>query len=255
VPSEGRVVCPANTESLERVLKRGCWTPVERFSANGEAAPWQARVLGASKFEVLNNGEVKGTVEWGWSGLHNVNNALAVVAAAHAVGVNVGDACSYLSEFPGVKRRMELRGEAGGVMVYDDFAHHPTAIATTLEGAKARMVELAGADGRAVGRLIALFEPRSNTMKMGTLAQALPASFNEAHAVVCYTAGIQWNVRDTLGSLGQRLFTSNHLDEIIDHVVAQAQPGDWVVAMSNGSFGGIHENLIGALAQAAGAQV
>jgi UDP-N-acetylmuramate: L-alanyl-gamma-D-glutamyl-meso-diaminopimelate ligase len=255
VPSEGRVVCPANAESLERVLKRGCWTPVERFSANGEAAPWQARVLGASKFEVLNNGEVKGTVEWGWSGLHNVNNALAVLAASHAVGVNMGDACSYLSEFPGVKRRMELRGEAGGVMVYDDFAHHPTAIATTLEGAKARMVELAGADGRAVGRLIALFEPRSNTMKMGTLAQALPASFNEAHAVVCYTAGIQWNVRDTLGSLGQRLFTSNHLDEIIDHVVAQAQPGDWVVAMSNGSFGGIHENLIGALAQAAGAQV
>ena len=248
VPSEGRVVCPANTESLERVLKRGCWTPVARFSANGDEAPWQAHVLGASRFEVLMNGEVKGQVEWDWSGLHNVNNALAVIAAAHAVGVKVADACNALSAFPGVKRRMELRGEAAGVRVYDDFAHHPTAIATTLEGAKARMAEIALANGQPAGRLIALFEPRSNTMKMGTLAQALPASFDEAQAVVCYTAGIQWNVRDTLGSVGERLFTSDNLNEVIDHVVSQAQPGDWVVAMSNGSFGGIHQKLIDALA-------
>ncbi|WP_421832001.1 UDP-N-acetylmuramate:L-alanyl-gamma-D-glutamyl-meso-diaminopimelate ligase [Limnobacter sp.] len=248
VPSQGRVVCPANTESLERVLKRGCWTPVERFSANGDEAPWQAHVLGASRFEVLMNGEVKGQVEWDWSGLHNVNNALAVIAAAHAVGVKVADACNALSAFPGVKRRMELRGEAAGVRVYDDFAHHPTAIATTLEGAKARMAEIALANGQPAGRLIALFEPRSNTMKMGTLAQALPASFDEAQAVVCYTAGIQWNVRDTLGSVGERLFTSDNLNEVIDHVVSQAQPGDWVVAMSNGSFGGIHQKLIDALA-------
>lgn len=248
VPSEGRVVCPANTESLERVLKRGCWTPVARFSANGDEAPWQAHVLGASRFEVLMHGEVKGLVEWDWSGLHNVNNALAVIAAAHAVGVKVTDACKALSEFPGVKRRMELRGEAAGVRVYDDFAHHPTAIATTLEGAKARMAEIALANGKPAGRLIALFEPRSNTMKMGTLAQALPASFDEAQAVVCYTAGIQWNVRDTLGSVGERLFTSDNLNEVIDHVVSQAQPGDWVVAMSNGSFGGIHQKLIDALA-------
>lgn len=248
VPSEGRVVCPANTESLERVLKRGCWTPVARFSANGDEAPWQAHVLGASRFEVLMHGEVKGQVEWGWSGLHNVNNALAVIAAAHAVGVKVADACNALNAFPGVKRRMELRGEAAGVRVYDDFAHHPTAIATTLEGAKARMAEIALANGQPAGRLIALFEPRSNTMKMGTLAQALPASFDEAQAVVCYTAGIQWNVRDTLGSVGERLFTSDNLNEVIDHVVSQAQPGDWVVAMSNGSFGGIHQKLIDALA-------
>ncbi|EDM83362.1 UDP-N-acetylmuramate/L-alanyl-gamma-D-glutamyl-meso-diaminopimelate ligase [Limnobacter sp. MED105] len=248
VPSEGRVVCPANTESLERVLKRGCWTPVARFSANGDEAPWQAHVLGASRFEVLMHGEVKGQVEWDWSGLHNVNNALAVIAAAHAVGVKVADACNALSAFPGVKRRMELRGEAAGVRVYDDFAHHPTAIATTLEGAKARMAEIALANGQPAGRLIALFEPRSNTMKMGTLAQALPASFDEAQAVVCYTAGIQWNVRDTLGSVGERLFTSDNLNEVIDHVVSQAQPGDWVVAMSNGSFGGIHQKLIDALA-------
>jgi len=248
VPSEGRVVCPADTESLERVLKRGCWTPVERFSANGDEAPWQARVLGASRFEVLKHGEVKGQVEWDWSGLHNVNNALAVIAAAHAVGVKVTDACKALSEFPGVKRRMELRGEAAGVKVYDDFAHHPTAIATTLEGAKARMTEIAAGAGVPTGNLIALFEPRSNTMKMGTLAQALPASFDEAQAVVCYTAGIQWNVRDTLGSVGERLFTSDDLNEVIDHVVSLAQPGDWVVAMSNGSFGGIHQKLIEALA-------
>jgi len=194
------------------------------------------------------NGEVKGQVEWDWSGLHNVNNALAVIAAAHAVGVKVADACNALSAFPGVKRRMELRGEAAGVRVYDDFAHHPTAIATTLEGAKARMAEIAAGAGKPTGRLIALFEPRSNTMKMGTLAQALLASFDEAQAVVCYTAGIQWNVRDTLGSVGERLFTSDNLNEVIDHVVSQAQPGDWVVAMSNGSFGGIHQKLIDALA-------
>lgn len=255
VPSEGRVVCPANTDSLERVLKRGCWTPVERFSADGAEAPWQANVLGASRFEVLNKGEVKGLVDWNWSGLHNVNNALAVVAAAQAVGVKVADACKALSEFPGVKRRMELRGEAAGVKVYDDFAHHPTAIATTLEGAKARMAEIAVAEGKPPGRLIALFEPRSNTMKMGTLAQALPASFDEAQAVVCYTAGIQWNVRDTLGNVGERLFTSDNLNDVIDHVVAQAKPGDWVVAMSNGSFGGIHQKLIDALAHATGAPV
>ena len=255
VPSEGRVVCPANTDSLERVLKRGCWTPVERFSADAVDAPWQAKVLGASKFEVLKHGEVKGLVEWNWSGLHNVNNALAVVAAAQAVGVKVADACKALSEFPGVKRRMELRGEAAGVKVYDDFAHHPTAIATTLEGAKARMAEIAAAEGKPPGCLIALFEPRSNTMKMGTLAQALPASFDEAQAVVCYTAGIQWNVRDTLGNVGERLFTSDNLNDVIDHVVAQAKPGDWVVAMSNGSFGGIHQKLIDALAHATGAPV
>lgn len=255
VPSEGRVVCPANTDSLERVLKRGCWTPVERFSADGAEAPWQANVLGASRFEVLNKGEVKGLVDWNWSGLHNVNNALAVVAAAQAVGVKVADACKALSEFPGVKRRMELRGEAAGVKVYDDFAHHPTAIATTLEGAKARMAEIAAAEGKPPGCLIALFEPRSNTMKMGTLAQALPASFDEAQAVVCYTAGIQWNVRDTLGNVGERLFTSDNLNDVIDHVVAQAKPGDWVVAMSNGSFGGIHQKLIDALAHATGAPV
>jgi len=255
VPSEGRVVCPANTDSLERVLKRGCWTPVERFSADAVDAPWQAKVLGASKFEVLKHGEVKGLVEWNWSGLHNVNNALAVVAAAHAVGVKVADACKALSEFPGVKRRMELRGEASGVKVYDDFAHHPTAIATTLEGAKARMAEIAAAEGKPAGSLIALFEPRSNTMKMGTLAQALPASFDEAQAVVCYTAGIEWNVRDTLGSVGERLFTSDNLNDVIDHVVAQAKPGDWVVAMSNGSFGGVHQKLMDALANANGAGV
>lgn len=255
VPAEGRVVCPAQTESLQRVLKRGCWTPVEYFSASAAESDWQARVLGASRFDVLHQGECKGQVQWCWSGLHNVNNALAVIAAAHAVGVPVAQACQALSEFPGVKRRMELRGEVRGVKVYDDFAHHPTAIATTLEGARARMDEESEAGLAPAGRLIALFEPRSNTMKMGTLAQALPAAFDKAESVACYTAGIQWNVRDTLGSLGDRLFVSNSLPELVDHVVGQARPGDWVVAMSNGAFGGVHQQLLDALKQAPGAQV
>jgi UDP-N-acetylmuramate: L-alanyl-gamma-D-glutamyl-meso-diaminopimelate ligase len=253
VPAEGRIVCPAGTESLERVLKRGCWTPVEHFSLLADQeVTWQARVLGASRFEVLYQGLSKGQVEWSWSGLHNVNNALAVIAAAHAMGVPVEKACEALSGFPGVKRRMELRGTAGGVQVYDDFAHHPTAIATTLEGARARMDEESRAGGRQSGKLIALFEPRSNTMKMGTLAQALPGSFDQAHSVVCYTAGIQWSVSETLASLGRRLFASDNLAEVVSHVVAQARPGDWVVAMSNGSFGDIHQHLLDALGKAPG---
>jgi UDP-N-acetylmuramate: L-alanyl-gamma-D-glutamyl-meso-diaminopimelate ligase len=247
VPSEGRVVCPSHSESLERVFARGCWTPIERFSVDDHAVPWRAKVLGASRFEVFKKGELAGFVEWSWSGLHNVNNALAVLSAAHVMGVEVEDACNALCDFPGVKRRMELRGEVANVKVYDDFAHHPTAIATTLEGARSRMVEEASNNGRPTGRLIALFEPRSNTMKMGTLAQALPASFNAAQAVVCFTPGIQWNVRDHLAGLGSRLFTSDNLTEVVAHVVECARPGDWIVGMSNGSFGGVHQKIVDAL--------
>ncbi len=255
VPSKGRVVCPAGCDALERVIQRGCWTPVERFSSNPDApvpsSPWQARVLGASHFEVFHQGAPQGEVRWAWSGLHNVNNALAVIAAAHAVGVPARTACNALSLFPGVKRRMELRGEQGGVRIYDDFAHHPTAIATTLEGARARMAEEAAAAGQRPGRLIALFEPRSNTMKMGTLARALPASFDQADAVLCYTAGIQWDVRDTLASLGERLHAQSDLGALVNTVVNTVKPGDWVVAMSNGSFGGVHQQLLDALKEQA----
>ena len=244
VPGGGRIVCPTQTESLQRVLKRGCWTPVDHF---GDGGDWQARMLGASRFEVMHGGVLQGEVDWAWSGAHNVSNALAVIAAAHAMGVEPALACKALSEFPGVKRRMELRGTADGVRVYDDFAHHPTAIATTLEGARALMLEQAKRDGTSVGRLIALFEPRSNTMKMGTLAQALPASFDEADVVYCYTAGISWNVRDTLGSLGERLGVSTDITELVNAVVNTSKPGDWVLAMSNGAFGGIHQKLLDAL--------
>ncbi len=255
VPSQGSVICPANCDALERVLQRGCWTPVDRFSSSPEVdaqtAPWQARVQGASRFEVFHQGTRQGEVNWTWSGLHNVNNALAVVAAAHAVGVPVHTACEALCQFPGVKRRMELRGEQAGVRIYDDFAHHPTAIATTLEGARARMAEEAAAMGRPAGRLVALFEPRSNTMKMGTLARALPAAFDQADAVLCYTAGIQWDVRDTLESLGARLHAQSDLRTLVNTVVGMVQPGDWVVAMSNGSFGGVHQQLLDALKERA----
>lgn len=255
VPGEGRIVCPSNTESLQRVLKRGCWTAVDHFGTQGVGGPalvntqWQATVLGASQFEVYFNHERVGLVSWAHSGTHNINNALAVIAAAKAVGVDPHAACQALSAFPGVKRRMELRGTQADVRVYDDFAHHPTAIATTLEGARALMRQDAAAQGREAGRLIALFEPRSNTMKMGTLAQALPASFDRADAVFCYTAGIAWNVRDTLGSLGERLHVNANLPELVQAVVSTVQPGDWIVAMSNGSFGGVHPLLLDALAQ------
>lgn len=251
VPGDGRIVCPTQTESLQRVLKRGCWTPVDHF---GDGGHWQARMLGASRFEVQHDGVLQGEVDWAWSGVHNVNNALAVIAAAHALGVQPAVACKALSEFPGVKRRMELRGTADGVRVYDDFAHHPTAIATTLEGARALMREQAQRDGMPEGRLIALFEPRSNTMKMGTLAQALPASFDQADSVFCYTAGISWNVHDTLGGLGERLGVSTDINELVNTVVNTVKPGDWVLAMSNGAFGGIHQKLLDALNARQGAR-
>lgn len=255
VPSLGRIVCPAHTDSLQRVLKRGCWTPVEYFGptstqmSEDSPAQWQSNMLEASRFQVLYQQQVCGEVNWSLSGAHNVNNALAVIAAAHAVGVSVAQACAALSAFPGVKRRMELRGTEAGVRVYDDFAHHPTAIATTLEGARALMQQEAQRSGRPVGRLLAVFEPRSNTMKMGTLAQALPESFNAADAVFCYTAGITWNVQDTLGSLGARLHSTADLSALVQTLATQAQEGDWILAMSNGAFGGIHAQLLEALRQ------
>ena len=249
VPALGRVVCPANTESLQRVLKRGCWSAVEYFGAQGVggaegSAQWQAVMQGASRFEVVYQGAVVGLVDWALSGVHNVNNALAVIAAAWVMGVEPDLACRALSNFQGVKRRMELRGMANGVRVYDDFAHHPTAIATTLAGARALMREEAEQLGVQPGRLIALFEPRSNTMKMGTLADALPASFDQADGVWCYTAGISWNVRDTLGDLNGRLTVGDDLPALVAQLLAQVKPGDWIVAMSNGAFGGIHPLLL-----------
>lgn len=248
VPANGSVVAPLKSDALDRVLQRGCWTPVSHFSAEDQQAQWSAALTGASDFEVLLKGAVVGKVSWSASGLHNVNNALAVIAAASFFGVSPAESCRALCSFPGVKRRMELRGEVNGIRVYDDFAHHPTAIDTTLQGARAAMKERQ----ESTGRLIALFEPRSNTMKMGTLRTALPASFSAADAVFCLTEGITWDVGDALAPLGERLELASSVDELVNRVIAMARPGDWLVAMSNGAFGGVHQRLLDALAQGVG---
>lgn len=247
VPSNGLLVCAKGVDSIARVLARGVWTPVHTFSVGSKQSDWSATLLGSSAFEVFHQGVSQGVVRWAWSGVHNVNNALAVMAAAVALGVSASLCCTALSAFPGVKRRMELRGEVGGVKVFDDFAHHPTAIATTLEGANAAMAEAVQHGHQPPGRVLALFEPRSNTMKMGTLSDSLSRAFDAAAHVYCYTAGVSWDAQQTLGELGARLHVSSDLGVLVQSAIDQAQPGDWLVAMSNGAFDGVHPLLLDAL--------
>jgi UDP-N-acetylmuramate: L-alanyl-gamma-D-glutamyl-meso-diaminopimelate ligase len=253
VPGNGLVVCPSQTESIERVLKRGCWTPITRFGADDASADWSARIQGATRFEVVVGGQKPGDfineVSWDMSGLHSINNALAVIAAAQNVGVAPAVSCKALNSFPGVKRRMELRGEVRGVRVYDDFAHHPTAIATTLAGARDVLLDLAAKNGQKPGRLIAVFEPRSNTMKMGTMKAALPESLQGADCVWTYSGGVDWDVADAMAPLGAKCRTERDLSVMVDLIAKQAEPGDWIVVMSNGAFGGVHGKLLDKLSQ------
>lgn len=247
VPSEGQIVCAGNTASLDRVLARGCWSPVSRFDAADPACEWSAKMINAHEFHVLQNQEIVGRVHWTQSGMHSVNNALAVIAAAYSLGSEPAKVCEALSTFPGVKRRMELRGEEAGVRVYDDFAHHPTAIHTTLEGAKASLhMEPTG------GRLQAVFEPRSNTMKQGVMKAALPASFEHADHVWCYSGGVDWDVAEAFKPLGDKVSVVADLDELARQVVETSVEGDWLLVMSNGSFGGLHAKLLAGLAAKGG---
>lgn len=267
VPGNGLVVCPSQTESIDRVLKRGCWTPITRFNAQDPAADWSARIQGATRFEVLCAGVASTQAEdstgkdalcevsWGMSGLHSINNALAVIAAAQGVGVPAAVSCKALASFPGVKRRMELCGEVAGVRVYDDFAHHPTAIATTLAGARDVLLDFAAKNGSQneskPGRLIAVFEPRSNTMKMGTMKAALPESLQEADAVWTYSGGVDWDVAQAMEPLADKCRTVKELPDMVNQIAAEAKPGDWIVVMSNGAFGGVHGKLLDKLAERA----
>jgi UDP-N-acetylmuramate: L-alanyl-gamma-D-glutamyl-meso-diaminopimelate ligase len=236
VPGAGRIVWNARAEALERVLGRGCWTPGEPFnSADG----WHAGVPAADgAVEVGFRGESFGHLRWAMAGEHNVQNALAAIAAARHAGVSPGISLAALAKFRGVKRRLEVRGVAGGVTVYDDFAHHPTAIETTLRGLRARIGD---------ARLLAVLEPRSNTMRMGLLKDALPASLAQADRVFCYTASLGWDAAGTLASLGSRLSTHEQLDALVEAIAVQSRPGDHVLVMSNGGFGGVHEKLLARL--------
>ncbi|MBT2322143.1 UDP-N-acetylmuramate:L-alanyl-gamma-D-glutamyl-meso-diaminopimelate ligase [Variovorax paradoxus] len=243
VPGTGRVVANATEESLQRVLAQGCWSELARFGAGGE---WQARGL-HDAFEVLHRGERVGRVEWALSGLHNQMNALAAIAAAEHVGVAPAEAARFLASFRNVRRRMELRGtvarEGAAITVYDDFAHHPTAIRTTLDGLRKKL----DAGGHRGERILAAFEPRSNTMKLGTMAAQLPWSLEAADLAFCHSGGLDWDAGAALAPMGARAHVADAIEPLVAQIVAAARPGDHIVCMSNGGFGGVHEKLLSAL--------
>jgi UDP-N-acetylmuramate: L-alanyl-gamma-D-glutamyl-meso-diaminopimelate ligase len=233
VPGSGLVVANGREESLDRVLQRGCWTPVERF---GIAGGWIAsEVANDGSFEVLLNGELQGRVQWELLGEHNRMNALAVLAAARHVGVPVDVGIAALGAFRNVKRRMEVRGTVNDITVYDDFAHHPTAIETTVAGLRAKV-------GNA--RILAVLEPRSNTMKLGVMKAALPGSLKDADRVFCYAANLGWDAAAALEPLGAIASASEDLGNLVEAIASEARPGDHILVMSNGGFGGIHQKLL-----------
>ncbi|MFY1020991.1 UDP-N-acetylmuramate:L-alanyl-gamma-D-glutamyl-meso-diaminopimelate ligase [Ectopseudomonas khazarica] len=240
VPGEGLVIHPASETALARVIDMGCWTPVQ---TTGEGGQWQARLLAAdgSRFEVSFAGKVEGTVEWNLTGQHNVANALAVLAAARHVGVVPALGIEALGRFVNAKRRMEKVAEVNGVTVFDDFAHHPTAIATTLDGLRKRV----GDDTQ----VIAVIEPRSNSMKLGAHRDGLAESAVQADAVFWYApANLGWDLAATVAGASNPTRVCDSLEAIIDGVKALARPGTQVVIMSNGGFGGLHGKLAQALA-------
>lgn len=238
VPGSGLAVVNAQDANLRETLAMGCWTPVEAF-ADGD---WRAEYLQAdgSEFRVFCKGEEQGVVHWGLLGEHNVNNALAAIAAARHAGVPVQHALVALTHFKGVKRRMQVRGTVRDVTVYDDFAHHPTAIATTLAGLRARAGQ---------GKILALLEPRSNTMRMGTHKAQLAKSLLAADAVFLYQPqGLGWDLADVVAGLGNKGYVQHDIDVLVAEVTGMAGPGDHILVMSNGGFGGIHDKLLEALA-------
>ena len=237
VPQQGLVVANGKEESLNRVIDRGCWTPVEHF---GSSDGWQGgEAYADGSFDVMLNSKVVGRVKWALLGEHNRMNALAALAAARHVGVSVDVGIAALGLFQNVKRRMELRGVEQNISVYDDFAHHPTAIATTVAGLRAKV-------GKA--RILAVLEPRSNTMKLGVMKQALPASLVDADHVFCYGANLGWDASEALAPMGDKATTFDNMDSLIAAIVAKAQSGDQILVMSNGGFGGIHQKLLTQLA-------
>ena len=232
VPGNGLVVSNGREESLRRVLQRGCWTPVEMF---GSDEGWN---IDADNRVAL-NGKPQGALEWDLLGEHNRMNALAALAAARHAGVPVAQGLAALSKFLNVKRRMEVRGTVNSITVYDDFAHHPTAIDTTVAGLRRKA-------GKA--RILAVLEPRSKTMKLGVMKDALPGSLKEADLVFCYAGNLGWDARGALAPLGEKAVVKDDLDELIEAIAAAARSGDQVLVMSNGGFGGIHEKLLKRLA-------
>ena len=242
IPENGLIISPKGDSALQQVLDKGCWTPVEPFSVDETDTGWSACLLqpDGSEFEVLLDGKKVGEVSWTMTGNHSVSNGLAAIAAARHCGVKPEDGAQALSRFGGVKRRMEVIGEEKGVTVYDDFAHHPTAIETTLAGLRRRVGD---------ARIIAVIEPRSNTMRMGVHKERLAPSVALADEVYWYQPeNVSWGMDAVAEACQPAAYCLRDIDEIIARVVASANPGDHVVIMSNGGFAGIHGRLVAALA-------
>ena len=248
VPAQGRVVFNADQDSLARVLAQGCWSEQVGFGPGAGAQSGFSADGEPDDFAVLKAGETVARVRWSLTGVHNQLNALAAIAAAEHVGVRPADAALALSSFENVKRRMEVRGvlkrEGGNITVYDDFAHHPTAIHTTIDGLRRQL----NAQGQSSARILAIFEPRSNTMKLGTMTAQLPWSLEQADLAFCHAGGLDWDARAALAPMGARAKVADDIAAVLAQVKAAAQPGDHLLCMSNGGFGDIHSRLLAALA-------
>ncbi|MEI8325987.1 MAG: UDP-N-acetylmuramate:L-alanyl-gamma-D-glutamyl-meso-diaminopimelate ligase [Betaproteobacteria bacterium] len=241
IPASGRVVFNATEASLTRVLAKACWSEKVGF---GPGADWQARGLHDDFAVLLHEAEV-GRVRWELSGLHNQMNALGAIAAAQHVGVTPLAACQALATFQNVKRRMEVLGSAAGVTVYDDFAHHPSAIRTTLDGLRRKLDAQACVQrGRPAGRILVAFEPRSNTMKLGAMKAQLPWSLEAADLAFCHAGGLAWDAREALAAMGAKAQVADNIEELLQQLTSAAKAGDHIVCMSNGGFGGVHAKLL-----------
>jgi UDP-N-acetylmuramate: L-alanyl-gamma-D-glutamyl-meso-diaminopimelate ligase len=240
VPASGRLVVNAREEALARVLTRGCWSELLRFGARKEE-PGMLRARGEPHaFDVLRGGMKIARVDWAQLGEHNQLNALAAIGAAEHLGVAPEVAAAALATFTNVRRRLELRGEAGGVKVYDDFAHHPTAMRTTINGLRRKV-------GRE--RILAVFEPRTNTMKKGEMKAQLPWALEEADISYCLQGNYGWDAAEALAPLGKQAVVADSVDKLVALLTQAAHAGDHVLVMSNGGFGGIHDKLLASLAR------
>ena len=235
IPENGLIITNGREENLEEVLAKGCWTPIEKIGVDDG---WQARTLGNDSTDISFRGKSQGTLNWGLMGEHNRMNALAALAAAHHVGVTIETGITALTKFKNVRRRMELCGVANEITVYDDFAHHPTAIQTTLEGLRNKVND---------ARIIAVLEPRSNTMKMGIWQDRLAESLKAADLVFCYTSNLGWDVQKALEPMGSKAVSSDNLEKLVEAITVATHPGDYVLIMSNGGFGGIQKKILKSL--------
>jgi UDP-N-acetylmuramate: L-alanyl-gamma-D-glutamyl-meso-diaminopimelate ligase len=241
VPGIGRLVVNGDEASLGRVIKRGCWSEKETFGG-ADSVNWTMVEHPHGSFDVVFNDAVVATVDWDLTGKHNRTNALRQWPPARHVGVPIAQAAESLSRFQNVKRRMEVRGVVNDITVYDDFAHHPTAIATTVAGLRQKL------GGK--GRILAVLEPRSNTMKLGAMKDALPGSLKDADLVFGFGSqqALGWSLSDALKPLGKLAHSFDQIDYMVNAIVQAAQPGDHILVMSNGGFGGVHQKLLEALA-------